>query len=183
MLATRLLRAQHRAIESIFKRLEVRGAEREPLIRELADSLVAHLVIEQELFYPAVAELEPSLIAESYEEHALIELSLKRLLELQPQAPLFLARLKAIENLLEFHDDEEEHRLFPRVERKLGVEWLKETGLALEVRYEFARAAGYRSLVPAGFALTSADTAQEKKNGPSLQRKLAAPHSRPVRPH
>ena len=158
MLATRLLCAHHRAIEAIFKKLEPRAVEREALLAELADSLAAHLFIEQELFYPAVSGVEPILVGESLEEHALIELALKRLLELQPSAETFAARLKTIQKLLEFHDDEEEHRLFPRVERQLGALWLRETGLDLEARYERARAAGYQSILPAGFGRTSADT-------------------------
>ena len=52
-----LLKSQHRAAAKIFGELEKgRAANAEARVRKLVASLSAHMVIEQELFYPAIAE-------------------------------------------------------------------------------------------------------------------------------
>ena len=71
MKATQLLKSQHRAAAKIFGELEKgRAASAQARVQELVTSLGAHMVIEQELFYPAVKGIKPDLVLESFEEHA-----------------------------------------------------------------------------------------------------------------
>ena len=71
MKATALLENQHRKVEALFKKLEGGRSNPATVLTELANSLVAHMAIEQNIFYPAAKEIDDELINESYEEHAL----------------------------------------------------------------------------------------------------------------
>ena len=52
MKATSLLEHQHRKVEAIFKKLEGGRGDAQTLVVALANDLAAHMVIEQETFYP-----------------------------------------------------------------------------------------------------------------------------------
>src|SRR6185503_13008885 len=105
MKATELLESQHRTIEELFSRLEDGHSN---VLHELADNLVAHMMVEQEIFYPAVSSVDPNAIAESFEEHAMAEISLKRLLRTEGEDEPFNARLSVLKELVTRHVDEEE---------------------------------------------------------------------------
>jgi len=161
MQATKLLSKQHRKVEAIFAKLEKMPSEPEDLLTELANDLAAHMTIEQEIFYPAVKDVDHDQIFESYEEHALAEVALKRLLAADPLADEFKARVTALKELIEHHVKEEEEELFPEVENKLETEKLEELGKAMEERFERVVKAGYESAVPRGFAKTSSDVSKK----------------------
>ena len=117
MNATSLLQAQHRKVEALFKKLEGGRSDPAPLLEELANSLAAHMAIEQDIFYPAIKEADADLINEAFEEHAVAELALKRLLATDPEAEEFQARVTTLKELIEHHVEEEEEELFPKVEK------------------------------------------------------------------
>ena len=75
MKATSLLEKQHRKVESLFKKLSGKSASTE-LVEELASNLAAHMAIEQDIFYPAVKDIDEELVSESFEEHALAEVAI-----------------------------------------------------------------------------------------------------------
>lgn len=159
MKATSLLEKQHRKVEGIFKKLEGGSSDPEPLLTELANDLAAHMAIEQEIFYPAIREVDEKLILESYEEHSLAEVALKRLLGTDPEDESFDARVVATKELIKHHVEEEEGEMFPKVEKALGEEKLAELGKLMKARFEEVQAAGFEASVPKGFAKTSADAA------------------------
>jgi len=157
MKATKLLEQQHKKVKALFKKLESGRSDPAPLLRELADDLSAHMAIEHEIFYPAVAELARDLVSESFEEHSLAELALKRLLATSPDHESFKARVVATKELIEHHVEEEEEELFPKVEKKLGDERLEELGKQMRARFAEVRAGGYAEAFPRGFTRTLAD--------------------------
>jgi iron-sulfur cluster repair protein YtfE (RIC family) len=157
MKATTLLEKQHRKVEAIFKKLEAGRSAPAPLLEELANDLAAHMTIEQELFYPAIEGVDPDLVAESYEEHAVAELALKRLLATPPEADQFKARVIVLKELIEHHVEEEETDLFPKVEKKIDDERLSELGKQMKARFDEVLEAGFEAAVPPGFKDTSAD--------------------------
>jgi iron-sulfur cluster repair protein YtfE (RIC family) len=175
MQATRLLEQQHRKVEAIFKKLESEGGDAEALVIELANDLAAHMTIEQEIFYPAIQGVDREAVLESYEEHALGEVALKRLLAADSEAEEFKARVTALKELIEHHVQEEEKELFPKVEKALGDERLAELGKQMAERFEEVVGAGYESAVPRGFARTSSDVSRKalKKNTAQHKRKAA----------
>jgi hemerythrin superfamily protein len=162
MQATKLLSSQHRKVEALFKSLTKKGADSAATLDELADALCAHMLIEQEIFYPAVRAIAPALVLESFEEHSLAELALKRLLATHLDDPNFQARLTATKELIAHHVKEEEEDLFPKVEKKLGEARLTELGAKMKERFEEANKAGFKANVPGGYDSTSADASLEE---------------------
>ena len=131
--ATDLLVHQHRLVEELFERLESPKKDFDKTLRKLADDLSAHISIEEQLFYPAVRKLNPELILEGLEEHAMGRFALQRLLGTRASNQSLKARLKALKELMTNHHHEEERDLFPKVRRampnavldKLGAKMLK----------------------------------------------------------
>lgn len=156
MKATALLKKQHRKVESMFSSLEKGKGDKAAVLAQLANDLVAHMAIEQTIFYPAVRTIETEMVGESYEEHALAELALKRLLDTAPDDATFSAKVVALKELIEHHVEEEEKELFPAVEDELESEDLESLGVEMQRAFEAAVEQGYESLLPEGFA-TSAD--------------------------
>lgn len=164
MKATALLEKQHRKVKTIFNKLEKGRGDAMELMTELANDLAAHMAIEQEIFYPAVQHLDDDTIREAYEEHALAEVALKRLLGTDPESPSFKARVVAAKELIEHHVQEEEEELFPKVEKKLGDDALNALGKQMKARFEEVMEAGFEASVPRGFARTSADSGKKYLN-------------------
>lgn len=173
MKATTLLEQQHRKVRALFKKLESGRSEPGPLLTELANDLAAHMAIEHELFYPAIESLDHELVAEAFEEHALGEIALKRLLSTDPQdQETFKARVTAAKELIDHHAKEEEEELFPKVEKKIKEELLEELGKQMKVRFTEVREAGFEAAVPKGFGRTLADA--DKKLAVKRAKKRAA---------
>lgn len=160
---TRLLEAQHRKVEAIFKKLEKGRVEAAPLLEELSNSLAAHMAIEQEIYYPAVKEVNEDLVLESYEEHSLAELGLKRLLATSPDHESFTARVVACKELVEHHVEEEEEELFPAVDKELEEAALSAMAKQMKARFAEVVVAGFAAAVPSGMGKTSADVSRKAK--------------------
>lgn len=163
MRATDLLIRQHKKAKASFKKLE-NGRGDAAMLTELANELAAHMAIEHELFYPAVVALDEHMIAESFEEHALGELALKRLLASSLEAEDFQAKVTAVKELIEHHADEEEEELFPKVEKAIDDAQLKELGKTMKARFTELVAAGWESVYARGTNATKtlADSARQR---------------------
>lgn len=161
MKATSLLESQHRRVESLLKQLESGIADHETLRDELANHLAAHMAIEQDIFYPAIKRVNDDLVNESYEEHALAEVALKRLLATDPEDDEFRARVITLKELLQHHMQEEEEELFPAVQAVLDKEALEQLGRTMQQRFESVLAGGFASVMPKGWATTSADISKQ----------------------
>ena len=103
MNATALLKTQHRKVETLFKKLEGGRSDPKVVLEELANSLAAHMAIEHEFFYPAVKEVDEDIVNESYEEHSLAEVALKRLIATDVDDESFNARVSALKELILHH--------------------------------------------------------------------------------
>jgi len=161
MKATDLLETQHRQVKALFQRLKQGSSDQQIALEELANSLAAHMTVEQDVFYPAIRRVAEELVSESYEEHALVEVALKRLLTTAPEEHGFKARLTALEDLIAHHVKEEEEALFPQVEATLDRETLEQLGRSMQQRFDEVFASGFESVLPKGWAKTSADIANE----------------------
>lgn len=162
MKATQLLANQHRKVEALFKKLEGGRSDPATVLTELANNLAAHMAIEQDIFYPAVKSIDDEIVNESFEEHALAEVALKRLLLTNPDDEAFEARCSALKELVLHHVKEEESELFPKVEKQLDDARLNELGKAMKTAFDQANKAGYEATVPKGMSRTSADVSKKK---------------------
>lgn len=147
MKATDLLKSQHKVVSDLFKRIEKskKTEEKGELFEELASSLAAHDAIEREIFYPACeAKMGLNhLLSEAIVEHGVVEFSLY----LADQAlgkDDFDAKVTVLKDVVEHHVEEEEKEFFPKVERALGAEKLKELAVQMEARFEEAKSEDFR---------------------------------------
>jgi hemerythrin-like domain-containing protein len=171
MKATDLLKKQHRTVEALFKKLLSNGAVSAPaLVMELADDLAAHMEIEQTILYPAARAVDKSLVLESYEEHAIAELALKRLLACGAGDETFEAKVTALRDLIHHHVEEEEDELFPKLEKALDLARLKAMGKQMEEAFDAAKERGISAELPKG-SKTTADAARRRApNGQAMSR-------------
>lgn len=142
MKATELLEKQHRKVEGLFEKIESGKGDKRALVQELAQNLVAHMVIEQEIFYPAVKQVKEDLVLESFEEHAIARFALVRLVKTEADDVSFSARVTALKEIIEHHVEEEEEELFPQVEKAMGDRLLA-LGERMKARFEEALEEGY----------------------------------------
>lgn len=173
MKATDLLEQQHRKVKALFKKLENGRGDAGALLQELADDLSAHMAIEHELFYPAVIGLDEVMVNESFEEHALGEIALKRLLAADPAEQGFKAKVTAVRELIEHHVQEEEEELFPKVEKAVDDDRLKALGKEMKARFSELVEMGHEQILPRGPSKTAADPASQKLQRARARRRAA----------
>jgi hemerythrin superfamily protein len=131
--AIHVLVAQHRAIEALFEEVEHETGRRAraSAISRLAEELIAHMAAEEAVFYPAarrVLDAAADGSARDRDEHLLLRIELRRMLETDLAEPSFDERIEALRALFEQHVSEEEAELFPRVERAAPVAQLEMWG-------------------------------------------------------
>jgi hemerythrin superfamily protein len=169
---TALLKEQHRKVEALFKQIEGARSRKEALVTELANDLAAHMKIEQDIFYPRVRELDEDLVLESFEEHSIAEVALKRLLDTSPAEETFDARVTVLKELIQHHVEEEEKSLFPKVDKKLGADEGEQLAAEMKTVFEEAVAEGHEAVLPEGRETTSSDIAEQRV----LESPMAAHH-------
>src|SRR5690349_10988544 len=121
----KLLKEQHREVESLFEEYEGLGENaaksKQQLFEEIADRLAAHSAIEERLFYPACRnEKTEGQLRESLEEHLAVKRVIADLLQLAPDDEAFDAKMKVLQELVDHHVDEEEKELLPKATKLLG---------------------------------------------------------------
>ncbi len=161
MKATALLIEQHKHVEELLSDVAAGRGDPAVLLERLARDLACHLTIEQDIFYPAVRDSTETLIDTSYEEHAMMELALKRMLRSGVIDATFDAKLATLRELVLNHIEQEELELFPVVEEMVGEAALEALGAQLAGAYQEAQAQGFAALVPEGLTETSADHSRE----------------------
>jgi len=113
-----LLRAQHRAIDLLFRAIQsAKGASRATSFRELADMLAVHATIEEWIFYPGVRTADTeALLAASTEQHLAMQRTLADMLDEDVSGEAFDAKLGLLREQVQHHAiEEEEAKLFPKV--------------------------------------------------------------------
>lgn len=114
--------------------------------RKAADELVAHMVIEEHIFYPRVRQLMKDLVGESFEEHTVARFALARCLLARGDEQL-KTRFKVLKELVGHHIEEEERDMLPSVRKGISAEELERLGTRMEAMFEQARRAGIDALV------------------------------------
>jgi iron-sulfur cluster repair protein YtfE (RIC family) len=117
---TKILEQDHRQVEQLFDRIEkAEGAERSPLIDELATALRGHMALEEEVVYPAIEPVTgKETVQEANTEHELARKGLEDMIRLAPDEPGFGAALEAVKAGISHHVDEEEDDVFPKVRKQ-----------------------------------------------------------------
>jgi iron-sulfur cluster repair protein YtfE (RIC family) len=139
MLATDILKQDHREAENLMAQLEKasgqeNGASYRPIFEQLQTALHKHMMVEEEIFYPAVKpadDLEDQVV-EAYDEHAEVKALLAQMNELDPATPEFQDALATMKAGIEHHVAEEEGEMFPTAEEELGAARMEELGRLIQ---------------------------------------------------
>lgn len=137
--ALNFLKHQHREVEALFKKaLNAKEAsERMNLFKQIDRDLRIHSIIEEEIFYPEikrrVEKSEERLeVAEAYEEHSLVKITIESLEKLDAGSEQYQAKLVVLSDLVQHHVDEEEGTMFKLAHRFFDKAELEEIGTRLE---------------------------------------------------
>ncbi|WP_437796375.1 hemerythrin domain-containing protein [Sorangium sp. So ce693] len=177
MKATDLLKEHHQEVEELFERMSQADNDEISALRdELVATLVSHSAIEEELFYPESREAlgASPLIPTSYEEHALVDVMLQKLLSAEPGDETFHARLDVLKELVQHHVEEEEKELFPQVESAMGAERLEELGSRLAMRFGQVRESDVEALLARNVAKSMPAAGRRARAAKPQARKAAA---------
>jgi hypothetical protein len=121
MTTLEILRAQHRDVLAVFKRITGGNGTRATLVDEVSGKLRLHSRLEETLVYPTLhahgTKRVQEMIMESYEEHRIVDFLLA---QLAPRADVEMemqhARVRVLQSLVEEHIEEEEAEVFKHVE-------------------------------------------------------------------
>ena len=125
--AIALLKADHRKVEGLFSKFENAHSDRkQALVQEICTELCIHATIEEEIFYPACkGEIEDDdLLEESYVEHDGAMVLIAVLLDSEPDAEFYDAKVTVLSEMIKHHVKEEEKRsegLFAQAKRELSA--------------------------------------------------------------
>jgi len=133
MLATDILTQDHREALALVEQLEgVRNDEpgNRQIFAELAAALQMHMLEEEDIYYPALAEHEEfeELMDENVAEHEMVKQNLAQMGELSVTDETFQALLATTKAALETHMAVEEDDIFPRSIELLGEDRINELG-------------------------------------------------------
>lgn len=146
MKATILLERQHRNLQQLCEAVERGSARmRESLLPQLAGDLVAHLAVEEQLFYPAACAAlnEDAVVRSDKSRHAEARRQLERVLAVPVEDDMFAEAMRALRDVVERHAEEEEEVLFPQLECALDSGAMRELGLSMMSLYHAKVEAGY----------------------------------------
>jgi len=146
MKATTLLERQHRNLQQLCEAVERGSASiRQSLLPQLAGDLVAHIAVEEQVFYPAASAAlrEDAWMRESRSRHAQARASLDRALDAPVDGEEFARAIGELRSVVELHAEAEEEVLFPRLERVLDAGAMRELGLSMMALYHAKVEAGY----------------------------------------
>jgi hemerythrin-like domain-containing protein len=137
--AFNLLKADHRKVEELFKRLEQESGKRKlTVFEQINTELELHTHIEEKIFYPALEKPEAThdLALEAYEEHDVVKKLLKSLSRARTANDEWEAQAKVLQENVEHHVEEEENELFKKARSVLSAEEIETLGEQMEAEKE-----------------------------------------------
>lgn len=114
-----LLKADHRQVEELFTKFEDADKRTRSLIAaEALNGLEVHSALEEDLVYPAIAEVldEKEMVNEAKEEHHVAKLLIKELRKMDAGDEDFATKFKVLGEIVRHHIEEEEGEMFPQAE-------------------------------------------------------------------
>jgi hemerythrin superfamily protein len=114
-----MLKTDHRHVQELFSKFEEADKHtRSSIAHEALTALEVHAALEEELVYPAIAEVveEEKLVNEAKEEHHVAKLLIKELHKMGAGDEKFAAKFKVLGEIIRHHIEEEEGEMFPQAE-------------------------------------------------------------------
>lgn len=122
--ATELIRMDHARVVAAFHRYK-EGASprvRQGIAETVSLLLEIHAQLEEEIFYPALREVDERLVDRSYPEHEEMRRLIRRLRGLEPSSPEYDSTFMTLMRTVLHHVADEETTLLPDAERLLSGE-------------------------------------------------------------
>jgi hemerythrin superfamily protein len=117
--AITMLKADHKAVEQLFKRYEKAGdsayVEKRQIVDRIIEALSKHAAVEEQLFYPVSRATVPDtddVVLESLEEHHVVKWLLSELEGMPADHERFDAKVTVLIENVRHHVEEEESMLF-----------------------------------------------------------------------
>lgn len=111
--AIALLKADHRKVNALFRQAKAENAaeKKAQLVREICTELIVHTKLEEEIFYAACreADVEDEMLDEAQVEHDGAKILIAELLQEQPDAPFYDAKVTVLSEYIKHHVGEEEN--------------------------------------------------------------------------
>ena len=114
-----MLKADHRHVQDLFTKFEDADKRaRASIADETLTALEVHAALEEELVYPAIAEVidDEELINEAKEEHHVAKVLIKELRKMDAEDEGFSTKFKVLGELVSHHIEEEEGEMFPQAQ-------------------------------------------------------------------
>jgi tRNA G37 N-methylase Trm5 len=114
-----MLKTDHRHVQDLFTRFEdADKRSRSTIAEEALVALEVHAALEEELVYPAIAEVveEEELVNEAKEEHHVAKLLIKELHKMDAGDEEFATKFKVLGEIVGHHIEEEESEMFPQAQ-------------------------------------------------------------------
>ena len=111
--AIAMLKADHRKVEELFEKFEKAKSDsvKKALVEQICTELSVHATIEEEIFYPACnGQIEEDLLEEAYVEHDGAKVMIAELMQSEPGADFYDAKVKVLSEEIKHHVKEEEKR-------------------------------------------------------------------------
>lgn len=141
--AVAMLKAQHKTARDLLKSLAKttdRGVKtRKELLAKIQRELSQHMLIEEEIFYPAFktaveTKKDKLMYYEAQEEHKAAKKVLKDIVHTDPGSVAFGGAAKVLLELIEHHIEEEEQEMFPKAREVFSKQELVELAERMEAR-------------------------------------------------
>jgi Hemerythrin HHE cation binding domain len=114
-----MLKTDHRHVQDLFTRFEDADKRaRASIADEALTALEVHAALEEDLVYPAIAEVieDEETVNEAKEEHHVAKLLIKELRKMDAGDEAFATKFKVLGELVGHHIEEEEGELFPQAQ-------------------------------------------------------------------
>ena len=102
---------------------------------KIFEELEVHTTIEEEVFYPAVHDVDESIgetVDEGLQEHHVVKQLMEELGQVEPAGDEWMAKMMVLIENVEHHAEEEEQELFPPLRSKCEGQRLDELAAQLE---------------------------------------------------
>ena len=148
--AIALLEQDHQAVKKLFREFEGKTDRavkaKLELYQTIRQELEIHTQIEEQIYYPAVKEAVPDMVAEAFEEHKQVDRLLQELQGMDPSDERFDAKMTVMMENVEHHAGEEEKEMFPSSRKPLGPDRLQELGMRMmEMKQQLMRQKGMKA--------------------------------------
>lgn len=136
MNAIKLLKDDHNEFRSLFSSYKAsdKYQEKYNIFKQIKEKLDVHTHIEETIFYPEVRKKEglEEITKEGIEEHHVGDLLVREISDLTEESDKFEPKMDVLIESTEHHLQEEEGKMFPKVEEKFSEEKLEELGQKME---------------------------------------------------